>query len=514
MKWIWKDADGKSPVEQIIAKRGYDDTSFNVTLEDLPDDALMKDIEKAAQRIIQAIRDKECIIIYGDDDPDGITSTYILFDYLEKLGSQNHFYHVPNRLVDHHGIQEGFVQKARDLGVNLVITVDGCSSSFEGVQALNELGIETIITDHHLVQDELPKAYAIVNPKQADCQYPYPMLAGVGVTWLLIRHISKICGVKPDPSYLFWTMVGTVADKAPLDGVNRIICLEVLRSWRAVFDDTAQFLSQYYYTPEDNRSKMNFIAFAYKILSSGRMLDGENRGMRLLLANPVEKRDQLKRLFMEKSEYERKINAVIDIVSQIEPTGYYFIYFDESDKIPFALYGLAASIVTSRFKIPVIFLKKKKGLVVGEARSTDAINLIDSFNHCSDILVQYGGHARAAGFTLEEDRLPEFEECFGGFLRDRITEIEDAQKIEIDAVLRPFDINEQMFEKLNEFQPFGQGNLEPIFLVKRMTREFMDQTGLLFSGKNALDPYIEYDIVIQLRNDGNMVILDYKLCIE
>ncbi len=510
MKWIWNDPGDRTLIEQLVAKRDYREETFKVTLDDLPEDTLMKDLEKAAKRVIQALIDKETIVIYGDDDPDGITSTYILFDYLEKLGSQNHFYYIPNRLVDHHGIQPSFVRKAKELKADLVITVDGCSSSFEGVKALNEAGIDTIITDHHLVQDELPEAYAIVNPKQADCQYPYPMLAGVGVTWFLIRQIARECDVEPSPSYMFWVMVGLVADKAPLDGVNRIICLEVLDKWKSIFDDTAHFLSQYYYTPEDKRSKMNFIAFTYKILSSGRMRNGENRGMKLLVANPVEKRDHLKRLFMEKNEYERKINVVLDIVMSIKPEGFYHFYFDEQDRIPFALYGLSASIVASIFKIPVIFLKRKKGLIVGEARCTDGFNLIDSFNHCSDILVQYGGHARAAGFTIHEERLDEFKECFREFVDDHRNEIELSRKIEIDALIAPNQIHEQMLNDLDRFQPFGQGNPEPVFLVRGFTKEHMDSTGLLFSGKNTMESYIKYDVVIQLRNDGNMVILDHQ----
>ncbi len=512
MKWIWNDPDGKSPIEQLVAKRGYEDSTFELTLDDLPEDALLKDLEKAAKRVIRALMDKETIIIYGDDDPDGITSTYILFDFLEKLGSQNHFYYIPNRLVDHHGIQPSFIRKAKEWNANLVVTVDGCSSSFEGVSKLKEEGIDTIITDHHLVQDELPDAYAIVNPKQKDCKYPFPMIAGVGVTWLLIRQIARECGAEPSPSYLFWTMVGTIADKAPLDGVNRIICLEVLKNWKSLFDDSAHFLSQYYYTPEDFRSKMNFIAFTYKILSSGRMRGGENRGLKLLLANPVEKRDHLKRLFMEKSEYERKINTVLDIVTGLKPKGDHFIYFDGTDRIPFALYGLSASILAGNCMIPVIFLKKKKGLIVGEARSTEGFNLIDSFNHCSDILVQYGGHARAAGFTIEEDSLDDFKVCFGEFVDQHREEIEQSRKIEIDALIDPSQIHEKLLKDLDRFQPFGQGNPEPVFLVRNFTREHMDQTGLLFSGKNAMEPYTQYDVVVQLRNDGNMVILDYNEC--
>ena len=510
MKWIWNDPGNRSPIEQLVTKRGYEETSFELTLDDLPEDTLLKDLEKAAGRIIQALRDKETIIIYGDDDPDGITSTYILFDFLEKLGSQNHFYYIPNRLVDHHGIQSSFIKKAKQWNADLVVTVDGCSSSFEGVKKLKEMGIDTIITDHHLVQDELPDAYAIVNPKQDNCAYPFSMIAGVGVTWLLVRQIARECGTEPSPSYLFWTMVGTIADKVPLNGVNRILCLEVLKRWKSIFDDTAHFLSQYYYTPEDFRSKMNFIAFIYKILSSGRMRDGENRGLKLLLANPVEKRDHLKRLFMEKSEYERKINTVLDIVTSIKPEGDSYIYFDEMDRIPFALYGLSASILAGNFMIPVIFLKRKKGLIVGEARSTEGFNLIDSFNYCSDILVQYGGHARAAGFTIEEGSLEKFETCFGEFVDQHRSEIEQSRKIEIDAVVKPHHIHEQLLKDLDRFQPFGQGNPEPVFLVQNFTREHMDQTGLLFSGKNAMEPYAKYDVVVQLRNDGNMVILDYN----
>jgi len=225
----------RSLLERIIQKRGLSLESLETGIEALPDEALLANIEKGATRIKKAMYDNEPLVIFGHDDPDGITSTYILYQFFNACGFQNHKYFIPNRNVEPYGIQDSLVDFVKKGNYHLVITVDNGIASFEGVEKLNEIGCETLITDHHLIQsDKLPNANTIINPHLPYSKYPYKMLAGVGVVLMLIRFLGRELEYDITPDYYFWTAVGSIADRVPMTEVNRIIVRYAFQHWKEI----------------------------------------------------------------------------------------------------------------------------------------------------------------------------------------------------------------------------------------------------------------------------------------
>ena len=470
-KWIYSEEKNYSIPEQILRTRNYPESFFDTNFENIPDISLMKDIKKAANRIIDAVKNKQKIMIFGHDDLDGISSTYIMFDFLEKIGSQLHYSYIPNRLYENHGLQDGLIKKIKTGKYDLLITVDGGSSSINAVKRINALGCDVIITDHHLVPDELPDAYAIVNPKQKDCSYPDKMLAGVGVTYLLINQIAEILKIKVDKNYLFWTALGSISDKVPLSGVNRIIVKNVLDDWLDFDDDNISFLQNHLDFNNEYNAKKKNIKYIIKLLSNGRETDGQNKSLKFLLAAKTEKSRFFNDLSEEVLKYEKKLNAVLSYLDEIKPENSIpcFVHYDEAGRIPNELIGISASFITRENMIPAVILRQRGNGIIAEARCTEGFNLVDAFKFCEEHLVQYGGHKKAAGFRTNFHERDKFIEKFYEYVKLNKQAIKDNQKINIDAVIDTSHldkINEIIQNDLYFLQPFGEGNPAPVFLIK------------------------------------------------
>jgi len=476
---------------------------------ELPDEKRMKDLEQAALRIINGVRKGEKIIIFGHDDLDGITSTYILFNFLSRIGSRYHYYYIPNRLIEHHGIQEKFIEKVRSEGHSLIVTVDGGISSHEAIDKLNELGSETIITDHHLVPDKLPDASLIVNPKQADCPYPYEMLAGVGVTFFLVKRMAELLGEKLPENYLLWTAIGSIADKVPMTGVNRVLCKIALQRWFGIDDTTLMLCPGYNLVRDDYFSKMSFISNIIKLLNNGREEYGENSALYLLLAPVYKKREIIAELFPKKGEYENSIYSVKRYIDQHLPGSddLCYIFYDQEDKIPSSLLGWAANYITYNYKIPVLMLKEKGKDCICEARCTDGFNLVKAFDYASEALDQYGGHVRAAGFLTDKTKIDRFRELFLEYVEKERETIDLHRVIYIDAILKEEDLD-QLPEILNQFAPYGESAPEPVFLIRDYRIEKLMDNICPLSFK-SYTPGISYDIVFSFKPDGKYLILDF-----
>ncbi|HCX73616.1 MAG TPA: hypothetical protein DHM37_07855, partial [Candidatus Cloacimonas sp.] len=381
-KWNIK-ADSSLPLlQQIYKSRQYPPSFFTDTIQSLPPISAMKDLEKAAEKIIQAVIKKEKIIIFGHDDVDGITATYILFDFLEKLGSQNHYYYIPNRNLEAHGMQEGFFRKVKQKQIDLVITVDGGISDFDAVDKLQQMGKEVIITDHHIVQEKVPEAYAVVNPKQADCDYPFDMISGVTISYFLVQKIAEKLATEVDANYLFWVAAGSIADKVPMVGVNRTLVRHVLSNWHLFNDSTLLHLKDFLWEADSFRSKMGMINFINRLFANGRKPRGENLSLKTLLVPDSEKHKLLLNLMnamnkreKESEEMQKKLEKIIG-QNEINKC---FIYYDEEDIIDHSYLGRVASVVAGEYKVPAILLKQKNGKLVCEARSTKGFDLMNMF---------------------------------------------------------------------------------------------------------------------------------------
>ncbi len=513
-RWSYNEIDDSSIFEQIVKNRKIDESFIYADFDDMPSYHQMKDMEKAADRIIEAVTKNQKIMIYGHDDVDGVTATYILFDFLEKVGFQNHFYYIPNRLLENHGIPLSLVQRLIQDEFDLLVTVDGGISEFTKVEDLKELGIDVVITDHHIVPDELPNAHAVVNPKQADCKFPDEMLAGVAVSYFLVKTIADKLNFEVDENYLFWVAVGMVADKVPMLGVNRLILKEVLDKWFLYNDPALLALKPYLISNPSYDRRISSLKFIARLLSNGRQPFGEHLSLYFLLAPDAEKEIILKKLVQEQRRYEARINLVSDFLEdEIEMAdNNCIVYFDEYDKIDVNLLGFAASQLSSRYKIPVVMLKKREGIISGEARATKGFCLITAFEECKETLIQFGGHSRAAGFTSKSENIEKFKQLFEEYCAKKREEIEFFQKLTIDAV---FTIEEMdMFYTYLQtdyhlLQPFGQGNRNPTFLLKNFCPEKDWQKIKLKESKNKLDFNKTYDILFKFRGT-NFHLVDFR----
>lgn len=514
-RWSYKHSDKDTIFDQIRENRSINESFISSSIDDIPDPSLLKDIKIAAERIITAVQQKEKIIIYGHDDVDGITSSYILYDFLERLGSQNHFYYIPNRLIDAHGIQQNFIDKVMEEEFNLVITVDGGSSCKDAIEKLMENNCDVIVTDHHIILESLlPSALAVINPKQKDCDFPFDMLAGVGVVYFLIKTISEITGINDIRNYLFWVAIGSISDKVPLVDINRIFVKEVLDNWSTFDNNTLYKLSPYLKPGINYSQRMNNIHYIIKLLSNGRGKNGEHKSMKMLVTHNKEKDVIIAEMQNQQKIYETKLDNIRRYLrTNVPPTfGNYYIFRDLDHQIPFDLLGYSASIITKKHKIPVIFIKNKNGIAIGEARGSDGMNLVDAFTFCRDHLIQYGGHAKAAGFTLRSSEVENFILKFDEYIKQKLEIIEENRRIDIDAV-----INSRELEKFDEYikldynllQPFGHGNPEPKFLLIDYIPQ-RDTHRIQFKKlRNKMKPEVPYNIVFTFR-ESFFKYIDYR----
>ena len=467
-------SDGKPPslLEKIIQKRGLSIESLEAGLEALPDEALLANIEKCATRIKKAMYENEPLVIFGHDDPDGITSAYILYQFFNTCGFQNHRYFIPNRNVEPYGIQDSLVNFVKEGNYHLVITVDNGIASFEGVEKLNQIGCETLITDHHLIQpDKIPNAYTIVNPHLPSSTYPYKMLAGVGVVLMLIRYLGRELEYDITPDYYFWTAVGSIADRVPMTEVNRIIVRYAFQHWQELKDSTFELLVPYYGPIETYSDIYELIQYLVKLLSNGREENGENAALRFLLETNGEKEKLFYHLDSLKNQSETELAKVYNFLDTLTTgfEGSAFIYFDDEGIIPYHLLGAAASYITGKFGVPTLIMKLHNSEIVCEGRCNEGFNLVEAFTFCKEHLKQYGGHAKAAGFSLEPEKYDSFLECFHQYLDENCPEPVTNLRIEPDAVVSLEELNEQNWLSLELLLPYGQDHPEPCFLIKDTT---------------------------------------------
>jgi len=533
-------------IEQFLKSRNLDKPTLDCDSTLLPDENLLKDIDKACNRILKAIKDNEKIIVFGHDDLDGITSCYLIFDFLTSAGSINHYYYLPNRAVDRHGLCQNLIDFAVAYEAKLIISVDNGISSVKEVADLVDLDIDTIILDHHIPTDELPSAYAVVNPKQSDCQYPEKMLAGVGVCFFIVKKLCQLIDLDFKEIWYFWTAVGTIADKVPLQGVNRYFVKYVLNNFYFFLEDfTLKFVynqqKKYIYSP----SKMGYINYLIRILYNGRDLNGKNKSFQFIISTQFEKevlfielneiREQndtlikqnlqsLDELFLtELKKIWRKLPSKYELkdkyCNEIEEDVFVFtkdskplllVVIDKKHNFAYSLLGIHASYLYNELKIPVIMIKPKDSEhFVAEARGPKWFNLVECFNYCQDAFTQYGGHVKAAGFLIENSNITLFKQKLKSFINEKDFTLPELQTmINIDAIFKNFNKQEIdcFYERL---EPFGQGFAEPVILIKNYS--YRDEDKYYFYG--LTDEVISgglWDLVVIINEHRNFRVKDYK----
>ena len=459
------------------------DVFLNPTRNNFYNPFLMPDMEIAVDRIIKAINSKEKMIIYGDYDVDGITSITVLKSFLEDRGIYVDSY-IPNRLEEGYGLNkpaiDGIVKKEYDL----MITVDTGISGIEEIEYANSLGLETIVTDHHEVGDELPNAIAVVDAKRKDNQYPCRDLAGVGVVFKLIQAIGIKLGLEEKEylKYLDIVCVGTISDIVPLVDENRVITKLGLR---LVAQTKNMGLRSLLISSGYKNIDSTTISFgiAPRINACGRMGHADE-ALKLFLSKDIYEVNELTKRLNDynKIRQDKEKSIYEDAVNQIEKNKLY-----ENCAIVVAgedwhhgVIGIVSSKITDLYFKPSILLCYEDEVAKGSGRSIPGFDLHDALMKCQNSIERFGGHAMAIGITIKRDKFEEFKKEFEEVARKaKIDEI--IPIINIDAKINLSEINKEMVASLKKLEPFGEGNKMPIFAFKNLK---IDSIRALSEGKH------------------------------
>ena len=507
------DQASSSLLDQVCAKRGIDPAGLTATIGSMPDEALLANIETVAERIRRAMFANEPAVIFGHDDPDGITSTYVLYQFFNACGYQKHNYFIPNRNLESHGIQDSLVEFVRAGGHTLVITVDNGISSNQGVEKLNRLGCEVIITDHHLIQPEtLPQAYAIVNPQLPGCKYPFKPLAGVGVALVLARYLGRLLEHQVPLSSYFWTAVGSIADKMPMTGLNRIIIRHVIEHWDELNDPSVDFLLRNHKRIETDTDIFNFMHYTSRLIANGRENNGQHTAMRFLLQMGDAKAELFQAIEAQQKKWEGELTRIFTFLDRVT-AGFYsnaFIFFDDEGVIPYHLLGTGATYVLGKLGIPAILLKQHNGAIVCEGRCGDGFNMVEAFAACRENLKQFGGHVKAAGFTLEPDRYDAFLECYNKYLSENLNVGPTPDEDRPDACLSLDQFDNANWRGLELLLPYGQQHPEPGILVKGVRLDELQRLFLLEHGSNIPPSGQSVDLVLNWKGPKLVKIISFS----
>jgi single-stranded-DNA-specific exonuclease len=466
-----------SAAAKILVHRGFSNPEaarrfLHPVFDELHDPLAMRDMPVAIERIARAIRESEPILIYGDYDVDGTTSVVLLTKAFELAGGIA-TYHVPHRLKDGYGMRPEVVEAAAARGVKLIVSVDTGIRAAEVVHRANELGIDVIVTDHHLPEAGLPPALAVLNPNRADCPYPEKNLCGAGVAFKLIQALLPHIGWPVDKvrrvaeSCLKLAAIATVADVVPLTGENRIIVSHGLRGLDQVRNTGLRALLDVSGFPGGTAPNARQVGFQIgpRINAAGRM-DTAGAVIELFLTGDAGRaRDLAKQLDDQNAERQQIQAEILATCEQIavNPEECALVYY--CGDWHRGVLGIVASRLVDRLQRPVFVLGRNPddGLASGSGRSIPAFHLLEALESMSDLFVRFGGHAHAAGVTMDTAQVEEFRRRFNAFAASRLCADDFLRRLEIDAVLELREITEQAIEEIFTLAPFGHGNQPPLF---------------------------------------------------
>ncbi len=483
---------------------------------DLHKPSEMLGLERAAQRILAAIDRGERIFIQGDYDVDGITSTFLLYRVLQRELGATVEYRIPNRLTDGYGLSIEAVDQAVEKGCRLIVTVDCGITANEAVDYAATRGIDVVVTDHHEPPEVLPAAHAIVNPLQPGCSYPFKHLAGVGVTFKLVQQLldarqgELAFDLGEDAkTYLDVVALGTIADVVPLVGENRVLArlgldrlgLNTRLGLKALLDESPKrFTARNGSAAKPLNSTHVAFVLAPRINAAGRMGKAE-RGLELLLA---EQPDEAKRLAkeLEGLNDDRRVRdgAVREAANQIadgqltaHPEQRSLVLWDEAWHQ--GVIGIVASRLVERLHRPTVLISLHDGIGRGSGRSIPGVDLTRILQDCDDLLVTHGGHAFAAGLTVERDKLEAFKARFEQLVAEALEGRDALPPIEYEAELTPEDCDLDLVEQLERLAPFGLRNTEPVFR--------MNQVRILHAKEVGQGKHIRFDVVSAREERGS-----------
>lgn len=456
----------------------------------LNDPCIFRDMEKAVARIWQAIENKETILIYSDYDADAITANAVLYRTFQALGVQAEAY-IPDRFSEGYGLNVEAFKKIKEIGVKLVITVDCGTNSTEEAEFCRQNGIDLIITDHHEITGELPDSYALINPKNPVEEYPYDQLVGVGVAFKLATAIlSKRDKHNLPEGYEKWLLdlvaIGTVADCHSLIGENRIMVkygLKVLEKtkWpglRAMLDLAGYRPKANFAAPKKLDTYALGFVIAPRINAAGRIEHASIAFDCLVADDPAEARRLAGEL--EKINSRRQLlteNVMSEAREQLAQLNHHKILLASGKDWPKGIVGLVAGKLAEEFGKPVFVMAIENEFATGSARSIPGLNVVEALKSSQDLMVKYGGHAAAAGYTLRAEDIDKFYKALLDYADKNIQEENLERFVEIDAEASANDITIQTLELLESFEPFGVDNFKPKFLLSNIQIRDLNPVG-------------------------------------
>lgn len=482
MRWIRREHiydlnlyDLPLPIAQVLSARGIPPEESEVflepRLEDLNDPFLMRDMDKAVERIMRAIKESQKIMVHGDYDVDGVTSLSLLYRNLTNIGLQVVPY-IPDRFTEGYGLSSQGIEKAKEEGISLIITVDCGITALKEIEMAREYGIDVIVTDHHEPHETLPEATAIINPKVDD--YPFKDLAGVGVAFKLLEALYRKLSL--NLNHLYWDLdlvaLGTVADIVPLVKENRVFVyfglkilekskkagIKSLKSITGLNGKMEPWHISFILAPRLNAAgRLNHAIEAFKLLSTKDGIEA------LQIARELDRTNK------ERQGIERKILSEAEkMVRRMDLDKDWVIVLGSEDWHE-GVIGIVASKLVEQYNRPTILLSFAGDIGKGSGRSIHNFNLFNALLDLEKYLISFGGHKMAAGLRLEKENLRDFRHALNRLAKERLKKEHFEPELYIDGEIKLSDINEDVLPIYRKLSPFGMGNPQPVFMVKNVT---------------------------------------------
>ena len=491
-EWRLRDSGDPENVAQLSAELGIDPvlasllvtrgvhtfeearSFFRPSLSALHDPFLMKDMDLAVARLEKAVASQEKILVYGDYDVDGTTAVALVYSFIRRLTSSVDFY-IPDRYDEGYGVSKKGIDWASDNGFTLIITLDCGIKAIDKVKYAADKGIDLIICDHHLPEEEIPAAAAVLDPKREDCTYPFDDLSGCGVGFKLVQAYSQKNGLPFESllPLLDLLVVSIASDLVTVVGENRVLAhfgLKRLNEEPRIGLQAMINLANL----EQGHVTIDDIVFKIgpRINAAGRMESGR-LAVELLTAETEEAAvtigSQINDNNNERKSIDREITkAALDMVQDgtcCSLENAVIVYGPDWNK---GVVGIVASRLVEAYYKPAFVLTKSNGFVTGSARSVRGFDLYEAISSCADLLENYGGHIYAAGLTLREENLPEFVRRIDKYVGEHISDEMATPIVDVDSEINFSQITPKFFRILKQFQPFGPGNSAPVFLTKNV----------------------------------------------
>jgi single-stranded-DNA-specific exonuclease len=466
-------------VARLLALRGVTATDaatfLSPSLDHLHSPYLMRGMTAAVERLSAAIANREGILIYGDYDVDGTTAVVILKTAIELCGGAADF-HVPHRIKEGYGIKDDVIERSAAAGIRVVISVDTGIRAFQAAETARRVGIDLIVTDHHLPEahEGVPNAWAVLNPNQQGCDYPCKELCGAGVAFkiaqaLFAKFKDQVDQTKLIPSFLKMVAIATIADAVPLVGENRTISRLGLEGLRRPVNGGLKALMEVSGLTGERAVAAGDVGFRLgpRINAAGRM-DIARDVIELFTckdqARCKEIAEKLNQLNLERQAEEQRIVAEIDAQLEAEPdlTGKYCMVFD-GDGWHRGVVGIVASRVVEKTGRPALVIAKEGEEAHGSGRSISAFHLLEALESCHDLFTRFGGHAHAVGFAMPSKDVPTLKQRLNEFAQSKLTPEDLLPLLRIDAEIPLSAVTPDLFASLGRLEPFGHGNPEPVF---------------------------------------------------